>query len=1421
MHFAFHSGRQRLGTEEITGRLSTLRSEVNETAFFLPLPYLPEEKVLSPAVSRPVLQRLRAKQKVESRVNDGIFATNFLWGKGGGEFVERGQAPAVQESLRGNIYEKVLANVPPADRPSPKAAASELLGKGSSYADEELSSTVGSYQRDLVSLGPVGSQPNSMLPVVKGKARENLVGFCFHNLRTEEELKTLKEDYGEASTYEDPAFGDLAVCEQFISDLFVRGLIKFTKVSKAQIACFFVKKKDGRLRLVCDCRNTNRLMGLPLGGGLVGGNDLRRLAVPRGKTLHMSCSDLENHFYTLALPEELRPFFCLKPATGRFLHELSVREVDGSEVLADDLIFPSFTAVPMGWPWAMYFAQEVHNEVVSEALGEACLVKDRRPLPRPSSTSVIAHAYCDNLMILGLDADRVLKARISVGRVARSYGFSVHEETGALTSADSLGVHLHNKGGATVELTERRRWRMDAALEYVLSLERISGRRLERLLGHCVFGALVRPEALSVFRAGYDFLWAHYWGESVVWEGVKNELRAFNCLLPLLRWNLDRPFSDSVFAVDASESGFGICEKKIKAQEVQGVCDWNELWRFRWNHSSNEGPRNRALRKLDLLEDPEEIENTFSSSSGDPAPARLGPSSSFAHTGDWEPEQEFPEVPAELVRGQGWQTLFSGRFHNVEAIHLLEARAFIWVAKRVLGSRRLWGQHHLVLSDNLGNVLAFSRHRALDYKLLVSVRRLAAVALVIDCTFHPRWIPSEANPSDSASRALEPKEGVWRGGSFSNRPSGQSTKDVRHGGPRGSPGGVGHNNRSWTRGHADSPGSADTSGPSVATAGRQRQSGGGTSASDGEGGARAEASPAGSPPAGGTWTLSEASKGESGSVGDEGDLSKDEGGLRAEARRVLGVHRAIPIRVRCARSGGRGSQRLLRHEVPGGLRSIERGEALGGVDEQVPGVRPEREVPAPRGLASDPGLEESGPRGEPVTLPARAHGWRLRGPPLPGGTRRGSESRDQLLHLLPSGGDRRHAAGGSPCTGAHSWLPDGVPGGSPFRAGGSHQGGRVRRLCAVGHPGDGVAHRGPPGSRSRPRASAEALCGVSAKSGEGGETCLRLDRARGRRDVPNEARRSGLRSSLPAPVDVGAEEAWTLGAGSERPAPRARGPLARDRGEGISADPGLLPALSRVLGPAVPREHRATSASSHAGVRHHEFFGRDVGLRKDLQKRGMGVVSWGLAAFLAESGIAERRRRRLFQEMSAGVVNSVSLRLPSYTFTVIRGYGPGAPRVRSRLFPEGLPNLCSEQAEMVVRGNMFAKVALNLIWAALLRGVQGFASASYGSFIWRLPEWRALCAHHEIEELVFDQCQFGARWRKRTKIIFWGMRVPKHLSKICAGSRGLCSCTGRPHKYTKTLGSEQPRSSFPNKLNIELARAFLGPCPTRPLALFP
>jgi len=140
----------------------------------------------------------------------------------------------------------------------------------------------------------------------------------------------------------------------------------------------------------------------------------------------------------------------------------------------------------MGWSWAMWFVQMLHEHVVSQEFDEEHIVRDSRPAPEMRRGETCASPFCDNLGVIGTDADRVLKLRESVQEGFEELGFGMHEETIAEGDAEILGGRFH--GDQTVIRPSFKKFsRVVQACRWVSRRPRITGQEMERILGHCIF----------------------------------------------------------------------------------------------------------------------------------------------------------------------------------------------------------------------------------------------------------------------------------------------------------------------------------------------------------------------------------------------------------------------------------------------------------------------------------------------------------------------------------------------------------------------------------------------------------------------------------------------------------------------------------------------------------------------------------------------------------------------------------------------------------------------------------------------------------------------------------------------------------------------------------------------------------------------
>ena len=110
------------------------------------------------------------------------------------------------------------------------------------------------------------------------------------------------------------------------------------------------------------------------------------------------------------------------------------------------------------------------------------------------------------------------------------------------------------------------------------------------------------------------------------------------------------------------------------------------------------------------------------------------------------------------------------------------------------------------------------------------------------------------------------------------------------------------------------------------------------------------------------------------------------------------------------------------------------------------------------------------------------------------------------------------------------------------------------------------------------------------------------------------------------------------------------------------------------------------------------------------------------------------------------------------------------PPVRSKIFPEGLPEVRGSMRTKVEQGNQHADFTATLAELGIRKGIFVWFENPHGSYLWRTARWKDL-----IDKLgpssyaVIDYCQLGCAWRKRTRLFAPGPLGGQRL--LCQGRR--------------------------------------------------
>ncbi|CAK0878486.1 unnamed protein product, partial [Prorocentrum cordatum] len=533
-------------------------------------------------------QRRRAARcrRQERWMLEGVAALNELGG-GGRLAGSGGRLSLAQRSALQHLGEVYAAVPPKTEDCTNQEAFKALLGLRPGYADEPAIGARAGYQRGRASLLSGGAGRVDLVRLLPPHLQSALESG--HGLLRSEQEATAALEEADVTCYVDGKLAQRGIdYGRFLLELYDAGIVEVLDYEldrKEETGVFFVPRKDDKLRLIFDARRANCHFRAPECTHLASGD-----ATP-GEEVHLAAGDVEVCFYQCVLPAWARNYFCLPSLATRML-PARLREALGPELAARPRIAFRVRVVPMGWNWAVHFVQSAHLNVLASVSPNSQWLVDKRPGTCLSDSSAAAKVlYIDNF------------AAISTSR-----------ETALQVVNDMLGSFTSEGVRASLDL--------DVVL---LGFTRITGRQLERLVGHVVALLLLRREALSLLSAVYVFIRSTYDRAHPLWPSCRRELRWVLALLPTVFADMKRPWHSEVGAFDASPWGAGVCAARWPLSAVQAAGGQPEKLRFRGPLASLVAPRDAALA-ADSIE------------LSDPAALLLGRAAGFA------------EVSAELLR---------------------------------------------------------------------------------------------------------------------------------------------------------------------------------------------------------------------------------------------------------------------------------------------------------------------------------------------------------------------------------------------------------------------------------------------------------------------------------------------------------------------------------------------------------------------------------------------------------------------------------------------------------------------------------------------------------------------------------------------------------------------------------------------------
>ena len=188
-----------------------------------------------------------------------------------------------------------------------------------------------------------------------------------------------------------------------------------------------------------------------------------------------------------------------------------------------------------------------------------------------------------------------------------------------------------------------------------------------------------------------------------------------------------------------------------------------------------------------------------------------------------------------------------------------------------------------------------------------------------------------------------------------------------------------------------------------------------------------------------------------------------------------------------------------------------------------------------------------------------------------------------------------------------------------------------------------------------------------------------------------------------------------------------------------------------------------------------EVFAGSLRLSSALNKRGFIVHSWECSLDSKQNILRQGFKPFIRHIVSRFKILGLWMALPCNTFSRAR-HGKDGPRaLRSSEQPWGLPGIEGKDSSKLQDANKLLCVCLWLC-RYLCRANVGWVLENPGySYLWDVPEIRRLSRRDNIAFDFLDFCQFGERWRKRTRLLYFNVPFLTDFQTLWGPSRYLWS----------------------------------------------
>ena len=132
--------------------------------------------------------------------------------------------------------------------------------------------------------------------------------------------------------------------------------------------------------MVLDCRCSNTYFQFPPDIVLPAGYSFSQLELAPDEQMHIAQTDIRDYFYSIGMSPNLRKFFGLPKVDLKAIPSHALCAGSAENHL---WVHPILIVIPMGWSWAMFVAQRVHQHqsMLAAEVPMSRVLVDGRPAP--------------------------------------------------------------------------------------------------------------------------------------------------------------------------------------------------------------------------------------------------------------------------------------------------------------------------------------------------------------------------------------------------------------------------------------------------------------------------------------------------------------------------------------------------------------------------------------------------------------------------------------------------------------------------------------------------------------------------------------------------------------------------------------------------------------------------------------------------------------------------------------------------------------------------------------------------------------------------------------------------------------------------------------------------------------------------------